>query len=448
VIYVEICIMAISSAVLIFFATPIADHYFSPQESPLFVLGFVALTPGMLTAIFSAVLEGGQLFKYQTLHSITVTPLALMTKIVLMLKGFGVESLLWSNLAFSLVNLAYYAWAVKKEGLVSNWMAAKKYGGEDKKAFLKYCRSVYSIQLVDQVVWSRSENYFLGRFCHASQVAYYNLSQNLLLRFTSFIPALMWRILLPVASEQEAVSDLELKKRTYYHSVRYSAFCIFPLVTICLICAYELIVIVYGQDYAEAKSCFQILCIGALITSLTQPGSAMIYAANRQQFIFWFGLGLAALNILLDILLIPKYGAVGAALCFTSVTTLGASGGFFFLTRHMQLKVPWLSLVKILFSCNCLALGLFLIIRQDTAYFDLFPGFRNWLSQVSGLNFDSIIGPRALRFLFSIIAGGTIYIIVSLSLFSLSHDDIRIIKTLERFMPRGTAGLILRWKQK
>ena len=256
----------------------------------------------MMTAIFSALLEGGQVFKYQGLHALTITPLSLLTKIILMLNGFKVESLLWCNLVFSLFNLAFYFLAAKKEGLVSDWSQAKILEGKEKQELLQYNRSVFSISLVDQIVWNRSENYFLGRFCQASQVAYYNLAQNLIHKFTGIVPDLMWRILLPVASEQQGENNFSQKKRTYYHSVRYSAFILFPLITICLICAYEIIIIFYGQEYAHAESCFQILCIGALITSLSQPGSAMIFAANKQRFIFWYGGILAALNILLNII--------------------------------------------------------------------------------------------------------------------------------------------------
>ncbi|MBF0432066.1 MAG: oligosaccharide flippase family protein [Fibrobacteria bacterium] len=448
VVYTELFITGVSTIFLILFATPIADMFFSPQESRLFIIGFLAITPGMLTAIFSAVLEGSQLFKYQGLHALTITPAALLVKILLMLNGFGVESLLWSNLFFSLFNLLFYFFAAKREHLMDGWQGKTTMLTKVKKEILKYNRSVFSIAIVDQIVWSRSENFFLGRFCHASQVAYYNLSQNLILKLTGIIPNLMWKILLPVASEQEGDGQFENRKKTYYHSIRYSAFILFPLITICLICAYEIIFILYGQDYSQAEGCFQILCIGALITSLTQPGAAMIYACNKQQFIFYYGSCLAVLNILMDFILIPRYGALGASICFTTVTVLGAIGGFIFIYKNLKLKVPWVSLLKITFACNCMALVVFLLIRQDTSLFNIFSSFKQWVQHTLSFNPEFILGARTIRLLFSVTAGCIVYLLISLSLFSLSRDDIKIIRALEKYLPKSTVEFLLKWKQK
>ena len=79
--YVEMAIALSTTAGLLFFSTRIADHYFSPDQTWIFMLAFLAITPGIQTAIFSATLEGAQVFRYQTVHSLTVTPLALLTKV-------------------------------------------------------------------------------------------------------------------------------------------------------------------------------------------------------------------------------------------------------------------------------------------------------------------------------------------------------------------------------
>ena len=78
---VELAIAGMTTLGLIFLAPRIADHYFTTAQTKLFVLAFIAITPGIQTAIFSATLEGTQIFKYQSIHSLTVTPVALLTKV-------------------------------------------------------------------------------------------------------------------------------------------------------------------------------------------------------------------------------------------------------------------------------------------------------------------------------------------------------------------------------
>ncbi|HLP40660.1 MAG TPA: oligosaccharide flippase family protein, partial [Fibrobacteria bacterium] len=345
--HVEVAIAAVTTAALLLLAPLIADHYFSPEQTWIFRLSFIAITPGIQTAVFSAALEGAQVFRYQTLHSLTVTPAALLTKVWLMLQGHGLESLFWSNLAFAIVNLAFYYWAARKEGILLGWFRGRGTTAEApdgrswKRELLAYNRSMVPIHFVDLLVWSRSENYFLGRYCPASQIAYYNLAHNLITRLTGILPSLMWKILLPLASEQHGRSQTDKMQRTYTNALRYSALVVFPTIVVCYIAAYELIIIFYGRAYAEAETCFQILCVSALLSSLAQPGSAVIYASNRQGFILVYGSILGVLNLGLDFWLIPAHGAKGAAVCYAVTTSLGVIGGFIFTTRKMALSIPW-----------------------------------------------------------------------------------------------------------
>jgi len=446
IVYIELAITLVTTVALIYFSTDISDFYFSPKESRFFIIAFIAITPGMQTAIFSSLLEGTQTFKYQGLHSLTVTPLSLVTKIILMLNGFGIESLLWTNLAFAFINLIFYLWATAKENLLKDWFKSDKFPDNEKKKFLSYNYSVFAIHLIDQVVWNRSENFFLGRFCQASQLAYYNLAHNLLVRITGIVPMLMWKILLPLMSEHEAEASIIHRQKIYHFAIRYSAFIIFPIITICLVCAYEIIVILYGQEYAAAESCFQILCVGAIFSSLTQPGSAAIYAAEKQKFIFWYGLILAGINIGLNFFLIPIYKAQGAALCYSFITIMGTMGGFYYLRKYLKLTPPLFSLFKICFSCICLALIVFLLIRQDIRFFDVFPQIRSWaeINNIRLLKF--ILDPRNIRLAFGIFSGVCFYLSLSLLLFKPKKEDLDILLASQKYMPRLVIQGIIKMK--
>jgi len=63
---IEITITSITTLVLIFFRTEIADYFFSPGESFFFFLTALGLIPGIITAIFSAAIEGIQKFEFFT----------------------------------------------------------------------------------------------------------------------------------------------------------------------------------------------------------------------------------------------------------------------------------------------------------------------------------------------------------------------------------------------
>lgn len=432
---VELVIAGITTLALIFLAPKIADHYFTVNQTKIFVLAFLAITPGIQTAIFSATLEGAQVFKYQTVHSLTVTPIALITKVYLMMNGYGIVSLFWINLIFAVANLIFYFWAARKEGLLNGWTLKEKGNSNWRKEIFQYNRSSIGIHFVDLVVWSRSENYFLGRYCAASQIAYYNLAHNLILKFTGTLPNLMWKILLPLSAEQQGKSDDEKMKKTYRHALRYIGFIAIPTVVACFVAAYEIIIIFYGHAYSETKTCFQIFCFGALLSNLAQPGSAAIYAANKQGFILKYGAMLAVLNITLDIFLIPKYGAPGAAACYGITTSLGVIGGFIFTHKKMNLCIPWSAWIKAVIASTIMGLLLASLLTLPSSLFDFFRPLSQILMKHTGHDFDILFSPRSIRLMVSCFISGSVYLSVALFLFQPQEDDEKILRAMTRYLP-------------
>jgi PST family polysaccharide transporter len=433
--YIELGIAVVTTIGLLLFSATIADHYFSRQQTWIFMLAFMAITPGIQTAIFSATLEGAQVFRYQTVHSLTVTPAALLLKVYVMLAGYGLVSLFWINLLFSFVNLGFFYYAARREGLLKGWFRFKPSEGKWKKEILAYNRSTVGIHFVDLVVWSRSENYFLGRYCAAPQIAYYNLAQNLIVKLTGTLPNLMWRILLPLSAEHHGRNETEKLKKTYHHALRYSAFIIFPTVAICFLAAFELIIIFYGHAYSEAKDCFQILCAGSLLSSLAQPGSAVIYASNRQGFILKYGAVLAVLNICLCFWLVPLYGARGAAFCYSFTTSLGVIGGFIYTTRTMDLCIPWSAWIKCALATSVMSLMMSWLLKVESPWFSLFKPMQDLLMEWTGRDVDILLGYRAVRLMFACAISGIAYLAMGLALFKPQEDDRRILFAMRRFLP-------------
>jgi hypothetical protein len=213
-------------------------------------------------------------------------------------------------------------------------------------------------------------------------------------------------------------------------------------VAICFLAAYELIVIFYGHAYSEAKDCFQILCAGSLLSSLAQPGSAVIYASNRQNFILKYGAVLAVLNIGLCFWLVPLYGARGAAFCYSFTTSLGVIGGFIFTSRKMDLSIPWSAWIKCAGATAVMSLAMSWLLKMESPWFSLFKPTQELLMEWTGHDFDILLGPRGIRLSFACFISGLLYLILTLALFKPQEDDRRILAALHRFLPRPVTWLI------
>jgi O-antigen/teichoic acid export membrane protein len=407
------------TAVLFFLRAPIADYFFSPNESFYFLIAFLGLVPGVVTAIFSATIEGIQKFEYFTYSNLVVTPLSFGAKVVVLSMGYGIEGLLLVMLIFSFVNVLFYAWALRREGFFKQAQSSGPLDKSTRGRLMRYNRSVGSILLCDKVVWDKSENLFLGRFCAANEIAFYNLGFNIAQRFMSILPTTLWRVLFPAMSSYFGSGNESKVKRLFYVATRYLAFVSFPVGVAGTLLSYELIHYLYGHEYIGAQRVLQILFMTAIITSLSKPASAILYGFEKQGFILRYGIILAVLNIAMNFLMIPRMGALGAALGYGIIAIMGSGGGIIYTCRLMKLRYPFGSLLKMLGATIIMGLCMQLILWR-------FPG--------------------ALGFALSVVSGAIVYLGGSIVLGTFESEDLALLQSAKAVLPapiRGVAQSIL-----
>jgi O-antigen/teichoic acid export membrane protein len=115
----------------------------------------------------------------------------------------------------------------------------------------------------------------------------------------------------------------ETIRQLYEHSFKYLLILGLPLGIITIVLAEELISIVYRQDLPEAVPALQVLGLAIVFIFLNILHNRLLIAYDRQKLIALF-LGLTAVvNILINLLLVPRIGAVGSAIArVASIVTL------------------------------------------------------------------------------------------------------------------------------
>jgi O-antigen/teichoic acid export membrane protein len=86
-----------------------------------------------------------------------------------------------------------------------------------------------------------------------------------------------------------------------------------PLFLIILIFPGVALNILFGTEYLAAENALMILSIGGLFVSLTTIFSTLLFIKGKSKLVLLNILVVALFNVILDILLIPKYGLEGAA---------------------------------------------------------------------------------------------------------------------------------------
>lgn len=413
VIKIELVLTTVATAILVFFRLPIADFFFSPTESFYFFLSFVGLIPGVLTAILSASVEGLQKFQYFTLANLIVTPFSFAAKVFVLWMGWGITGLLSVMLIFSFVNLLYYSWVLRKEGI--HLLKGKPLDKSLRSRIMRYNTSVAAILLSDKIVWDKSENFFLGRLCTAAEVGFYNLGFNVSRRFTSILPETFWRVLFPAMSNYFGSGSREKMVRLFFVTTRYLAFFTFPVGVAGMILSYQILHYLYGHDYVQAQRTLQILFVSSIFSSLSNPASAVLYGYERQSFIYKYGFILAGINLVMDIILIPRYGAMGAAVCYGITTVLGSIGGLIYTCRTMKLQYPFASVFKILFATIMMGTVMEIVLLRDREIFGS---------------------------LFALAAGTVVYLVSALVLGTFEQEDYSILESAKKVLPGRMKGIV------
>ncbi len=111
----------------------------------------------------------------------------------------------------------------------------------------------------------------------------------------------------------------------------------------------ELIGLIMPREYASSALPLAILCFG-IVLQATQQVTAVGISLEKKTFIFARLAWLTALiNLILNLILIPPYGAAGAAWA-TLFSYFVLTGGYLYFTQRLHpLPVPWKKLTWILF---------------------------------------------------------------------------------------------------
>ncbi|MEW6041332.1 MAG: polysaccharide biosynthesis C-terminal domain-containing protein, partial [Elusimicrobiota bacterium] len=224
-----------------------------------------------------------------------------------------------------------------------------------------------------------------------------------------------WEVLLPSISGFYGNGDDYRARRTYYLACRYIAFLSWPIGIAGIVLAYPFLHYVYGHEFVRSENVLQILFFASIIVSLDSPSGALFFAMEKQSLIIKFSAILAFLNIVMDILLIPRYGALGAAFCNGTVQIIGSIIGLIYIYKVFNYAYPIKSISKIAFSSLFMGVVMLVIVKTDT--------------KISGFIMALLIGPF-------------IYLISCIVLGSFENEDLEILNKCIDVAPRPVSKVI------
>ena len=193
----------------------------------------------------------------------------------------------------------------------------------------------YSLPLVlarfMNVTISRSNTILVGFFKDSTSTGLFGAAV-MLSPFISLSLISFGKIFAPVISELWEKQEHAELQQTFKTVSKWILSLGYPVFLIIMLFSPSLL-LVFGPDFVKAGTTLRLLALGQMVNAAVGPAGFMLSMTGRQKLNMFNSIGLAALNIVLNIVMIPKYGIAGAALA----TTIAL--GLINLARVIEVKI-------------------------------------------------------------------------------------------------------------
>lgn len=185
-------------------------------------------------------------------------------------------------------------------------------------------------------LYAYSDSLLMSKMLSATELGYWSVPYKITFAF-QFIPAALSASIYPVMSglfltDKEKIGDLFLKSWRYLFAI------VFPLTFGLMALASPVILKLYKAQFAPAIPVLQILLVSLIFGFLGFVTGATLNATNRQRVQTSLLAVVLVINIILNLILLPKWGIVGAAVAALISNIVLCVGGYWFCRKAIAIN--------------------------------------------------------------------------------------------------------------
>ena len=188
------------------------------------------------------------------------------------------------------------------------------------------------------VLFSYIDSFCIGYFKSISDVGIYNAAVPIAMLLL-FSPLLFIRLFFPIITKEFSNKNLDIIRELSKQIEKWILIVNIPLLFLIVIFPGAFINILFGAEYLGAENSLRFLAIGFFFNSLTIIFYNLISMVGKSKLILINIIITSILNLIINIILIPKYGITGAAIG-TMISYIVLAIIFFFQVKHYTSIMP------------------------------------------------------------------------------------------------------------
>lgn len=258
---------------------------------------------GVIGGTFMAFEEG----KYQGITNTITNALLLIFILIAIFTDLGIYGITLSYILANLIALFYAYISLKKH------IVRPKF-----ELDIKFCKKIFKASIPFAIIGFLYTVYYsidvvmLTMMSGEYATGIYNATYKLISILTIFY-SIYSAVIFPVMSKFYKNNE-ELLLVSFEKSIKYLTMIIVPLALAMSFYSTDIIHLIYGSEYYPAASVLQILIWTVCFLLVDGVFTTLLSASHKEIAVTKIYVGVAAFNIILNLILIPKYSYNGAAL--------------------------------------------------------------------------------------------------------------------------------------
>jgi O-antigen/teichoic acid export membrane protein len=257
-----------------------------------------------------AALQGLQRYMAMNLLTSVWTLSSAAATVVVLQLGGDVLDMVAVNIPIALMMLVVSVWVLlRKDPQLRPSLS------DSRRSLLRPIASYSWSLLVTNVAWrleTKTDEIVIGALIAVSAVTPYSLARRMA-EGALILTEQFRRLLLPIASELHAVDDRERLKQLYLVGTRLTLAIYVPLGGTLSILAGPILTVWVGRQFADQGYLVAILTAASLLMTAQKPGISILQGIARHRPLAGMAVLSGLFNLLLSVILAPRFGLAGVA---------------------------------------------------------------------------------------------------------------------------------------
>ncbi len=321
----------------------------SPERQPYLLVIAALIVPSAAAGILLSVFWGQERYRpvsilYVVASSVQIILIVLAFQMDLGIQGFIAASL--SANVIQSIGLTILITIRGEQGTSTPRSFSLPQRGTIRH-FAAFTTPATLVQIFAVIVWERSEIFFLERLSTIEQVGIYGVAYTMF-TMTMYLGWALVNGFYPALSRDYGAGRWDAIREKFQQAISVATLYAVPLTFGAIVCMERIIVTLYGEKMLPAVPVAQILMAGLTTAVIASVLGISVTAVGGIWTHVRLGFLMSIINIVLSLVLIPPFGAIGAAIGNTVSQAIHVVILAVLVRHRYSMRLPYLQMARII----------------------------------------------------------------------------------------------------